>query len=367
MNSPHEVATLLQDPANAGGTDTVNRWYQAWMDRHRPGSYVEHYLDETGIYGSFVGGLRHWRSQRRGPLPRLFPQLHVPQYLAGRALLARSLCADEVHVLGGVAIHGTMAPRPDRALVWIGTTIRDERAATTPHHTTARRWLHRLSLPTLAAAEEDFLRRSTRVLAQSPHTADVLLGIGVRSSRVEIVPVPVDTDAFGPMEGERHGLLFVGRTHDPRKNFAAVLRLLDASAAARHSGVDVVSAEGPADVGHREETIRRRGWVDDLPARYAAASILLLPSHQEGLAITAFEALACETPVVALRCGGPDHFLRESGGGLVADDERDFIRHVEALLADESMRTAMGRAGCQWVRRHMSAQAFLAQESTFRL
>jgi glycosyltransferase involved in cell wall biosynthesis len=203
-------------------------------------------------------------------------------------------------------------------------------------------------------------------MAMSPHTADLIVRQGLASAnRVEVRTVPIDTDVFAPLENDagRTGLLFVGRTHDPRKGFSRIATLLEASPKVRTAGVDVVSP----DAADPTDGVRWRGRVDDLPAIYGKAALLLLPSIQEGLGIVAFEALACGTPVVAYRCGGPDRLLAESGAAILVDDDRGFRAVVEELLADESARTDMGATGRRYAVERFSAQDFLADKSLFTL
>jgi glycosyltransferase involved in cell wall biosynthesis len=200
----------------------------------------------------------------------------------------------------------------------------------------------------------------------SPHTADLIVRQGlVPANRVEVRTVPIDTDVFAPPEKNpgRTGLLFVGRAHDPRKGFSRIAALLEASPKARAAGVDVVSLVAPEPT----DGVRWRGRVEDLPAIYGKAAFLVLPSIQEGLGIIAFEALACGTPVVAYRCGGPDRLLAESGAAILVEDDRAFRSAVERLLADDLARAEMGAAGRRYIVEKFSAQDFLADKSLFTL
>jgi len=142
--------------------------------------------------------------------------------------------------------------------------------------------------------------------------------------------------------------------------------LLNASSEVRSSGVDVVSSGAPPPWAVRPD-LRWRGRTDDLPGVYRQAQVMVLPSRQEGFGIVAFEALACGTPVVAYRCGGPDRFLEASGGGIVVDSAEEFRRAVERLLSDSDLREELGVAGREWVDTNLSAKQFLANSDIFRI
>lgn len=365
------VLSILQDTGEYGGVATVNHWYRVWMAKHRPEENIECYLDDSTTSKDFFQGLRTPIdfSRGRAGVPRLLPLLHIPQYYGGRLKLRLFASGfEELHTIGGVAVHGSMTPEIKKSIVWIGTTIEDERTRVIPYRDTLRRWLHRGTLPLLRRLEIGALSRATRILAQSHHTAHMITSLGVPPERVEVVPVPVDLDHFYSDAHERRGILFVARANDPRKNFSAALRLLDASPSARSSGLDVVSpgAVAPELARRFGQALRWHGYAADVAHLFRRAEVFLLPSRQEGLGIVVLEALASGTPVVVMRCGGPERFITESHGGFVVTNEDDMREKVEMLLRDRGLQKDMGHAGRSWAEKHVSSKEFLHDPNIFR-
>jgi glycosyltransferase involved in cell wall biosynthesis len=358
------VLSVLQDPRGKGGTATAVGAYRRWMDRHRPNSRHELILDEQRR-GS-VAALRRWTADDH-LVPRVLPKLQIVPYLAARRVCRRRApAADELHVIGASAVHGSTTISLAPSLVWLATTLADERRPDVLRGRSAsRRVAYRLAQPVLSHLEADVLRAARRVLAMSRHTADVVVEVGVDPRRVEVVPVPVDTHHYQlpPNGAARHGVLFVGRAHDPRKGFD---RLAGLVAGDHLSGrpLTVVSSGPSVDIDGHVEWL---GTVDDLAPVYQSAELLVLPSRQEGLGIVALEAMACGTPVVARRCGGVDHILDESGGGYATTDADEFAAVVARLLSDPDLAAGIGASGRAWVARHAAEAEFLARDDLFRL
>ena len=99
------------------------------------------------------------------------------------------------------------------------------------------------------------------------------------------------------------------------------------------------NAEGPG--------ARRLGYVDeaDLPALYAHAEVLAMPSLYEGFGLPCIEAMACGTPVVAAdRAALPEAC---GGAALLADpDDPDAFAAalLEAAGSDRERLIEAGRA-----------------------
>lgn len=175
----------------------------------------------------------------------------------------------------------------------------------------------------------------------------------------------IDTDLFSPaaMPDARAALglpadvpliLFgaTGGTEDPRKGFDlladAIERQVPALLRLKTELVIFGSDEGPISVSGIP--VRNLGRVADrarLRMAYSAADVMVVPSRREGLGLTAIEANACGTPVIAFAVGGlPDVIRNGESGWLVEpfDTGRLADRLIEALSSRSSIVRKAARA-----------------------
>ncbi|MEM7132943.1 MAG: glycosyltransferase [Chloroflexota bacterium] len=112
-----------------------------------------------------------------------------------------------------------------------------------------------------------------------------------------------------------------------------------------------------------------------LPDYYAAADVVVMPSHYESFGMVALEAMAMGTPVVASNVGGLAHLVRhgETGFHIPAQDAESLASRLFELLMDDSYRTVLaGQARNYatyygWDRiaeemRHIYQEAIMAQK-----
>ncbi len=224
------------------------------------------------------------------------------------------------------------------------------------------------------------VRFADRLIAPSRSTRDDLMRLyGVPAARIACIPEGVATDAR-PAEApavaeaqQRYGLsppyfLFVGTLH-PRKNLDFLARAFDHAfapgptaflALAGHPGDD-------ADRLDRHAGVRRLGYVPraDLLALLTGARALVLPSHHEGFGLTALEALACGTPVVAASAGALSEVVGAGGILLAPDDLAGWSAALRKLHADDSLRPQLAAFGAAELQRFSWSRAAAALLAVF--
>lgn len=89
------------------------------------------------------------------------------------------------------------------------------------------------------------------------------------------------------------------------------------------------------------------GFIPDeeLAYLYNAATLVVLPSFEEGFGLPAIEAMACGTPVAASNCGSLPEVLGDAGRFFDPHDRNDIARVINQVLADEAELDQMKEKG----------------------
>jgi glycosyltransferase involved in cell wall biosynthesis len=94
----------------------------------------------------------------------------------------------------------------------------------------------------------------------------------------------------------------------------------------------------------KEGVVEWVGWQSDMPAVYASANIVCLPSYREGLPKTLIEAAACGRPLVAVDVPGCREVVIPNETGLLAKvkDVPSLVDCLRTLLLDREAQHRMG-------------------------
>jgi glycosyltransferase involved in cell wall biosynthesis len=191
----------------------------------------------------------------------------------------------------------------------------------------------------------------------------------------DVLLMPVDSTIYRPEPTAvvpwRIG--FAGRYADPRKNIDLLLRCLQLL---HQRGAPVeLHLAGEKDLSVLQSRLQQLGISQrvhchpplappELAQLLQTLDVFVIPSHQEGLCIAALEAMACGTPVVSTRCGGPEQYvLNGRTGQLVDSDPQALASAIAAIASDRPRRDLLARGALQWISDHASTAAARA---TFR-
>jgi glycosyltransferase involved in cell wall biosynthesis len=176
-------------------------------------------------------------------------------------------------------------------------------------------------------------------------------GIARRSS-VDYWGIPAPPEG-SPLSCDPPRVLCVGRLV-PAKGFDLAVEALPALAR-RHPGLTLaIAGDGPerarlerlareTGVGDR---VSFEGWIspERVCARMSEASVIVLPSHQEGLPVVAIEAAWSGRPVVATNVSGMAEVVAHGRTGLLvpAGDRDALARAIDEIVSDPGRARRMG-------------------------
>lgn len=195
-------------------------------------------------------------------------------------------------------------------------------------------WTVWLDRPGVARVALPAAQAAAAILAVSSSVERTIRAYAGDGPRVEVVPVGVDGDRFRLGTGPRipDQILFVGFVNYTK----GIDVLLEAMRLLRDRGAPgrtvLVGGGFYRDTLRQERELRAcareleldgrvtfvgRRPPDEVARLMAESAVLVLPSRAESFGAVLVEALACGTPVVATRCGGPEDIVDPSVGRLV--------------------------------------------------
>jgi D-inositol-3-phosphate glycosyltransferase len=232
--------------------------------------------------------------------------------------------------------------------------------------------------------EYDILATADRIIAATEaerHQLETLYGLD--TGKVTIIPPGVDTSHFYPIPQdeakEAIGIpvkdrmaLFVGRI-EPLKGLDTLIKAMaivkETCKSFRCPHYLVIIGgdpqEDPDQMSAEMERLQnlcqtlgldeiilflgKRGQAT-LPYYYAAAEVVVMPSHYESFGMVALEAMACGTPVIASRVGGLAHLIRdgETGYFVPAQDPQALAEKLRLVFVDNAVRAQLGEQAARY-------------------
>lgn len=206
-------------------------------------------------------------------------------------------------------------------------------------------WLDRFGVRRQALAAA---RCAGEILAVSNSVREMIL-TEIADASVRVVPVGVDAELFKPEEDatrRRDQILFVGFVNY-NKGIDVLLRAMTLlRARGEPAQLLLLGGSHYRNTRTQEDELRalaQRLSLDEhvhflghqLPDEVARlmreSAVVVLPSRAESFGAVLVEALACGTPVVATRCGGPEEIVDPTVGMLVSPGDPEAL--ADALVS----------------------------------
>jgi D-inositol-3-phosphate glycosyltransferase len=251
--------------------------------------------------------------------------------------------------------------------------------------------------PLRMQVEQETMQKADCLIAATPAEKIQLMWLyRADMHKIRIIPPGVDVHTFHPIprpaaraavgvEGDCKLLVYVGRLEalkgiDSLMEAIVILREQLPALAAKLCVAIVGGATDPLDPEDVElvrlQELRQRLNLGDLvtfiggraqnelPEYYAAAEVVIMPSHYESFGMVALEAMACGTPVVASEVGGLAYLIQDGITGFHVPD-RDPVElagKIRLLLENVELRREMSGAAVTYAQQY--AWGRIAQEIT---
>lgn len=196
---------------------------------------------------------------------------------------------------------------------------------------------------------------SRKAIAVSGSTASSLMALGMKNSRIILVPngVSIEEIARSSPAGVTYDVAFAGRLIKD-KNVDLLLHAL-AAVSSRIPGVRaIIAGDGPergplealSESLNIKASVNFAGIMEEgaMASMLKSSKVFVLPSTREGFSITTLEALACGVPVVTVDhpANAAKDLVEDGMTGLVVPVTAEGLEMaILTLLMDEQRRRAM--------------------------
>jgi D-inositol-3-phosphate glycosyltransferase len=229
--------------------------------------------------------------------------------------------------------------------------------------------------------ETHICRQVDQIVAATPaEQAQLVDYYHADPARITVIPPGVDVQRFHPIPpalarqainapAAGRLILFVGRI-EPLKGIDTLLRAIalcvqDRIVCADQLSVAIIGGDPAANDNAEMERLKAlraelglQDLVTFLGAReqdtlnyyYAAADVLVMPSHYESFGMVALEAMACGTPVVASDVGGLAHLVQDGITGLRVPNGNPVAlsEALEKVMLNPALRAQLSRQAVEY-------------------
>ena len=245
------------------------------------------------------------------------------------------------------------------------------------------------------AIEKTCLETADLSIATCPQQRDYLQKLVSSKGNIEIIPCGTDVNLFGSIayteartklgvESDIFNILYVGkfeRSHGIETLIKAISKpQLHSIGNIRLTLIDNSRSHNPLQKKRTEKLVWDLGvdnitnFVEGLNQKelalyYAAADVCVVPSHYNPSGMTAIEAMASGTPVIAANVGGLKYVVQHEESGLLFPSQNSFLltRAISRMMTQPKWRSQLGNSARQRVEELFTWDIIASQFDEFYL
>jgi len=259
-------------------------------------------------------------------------------------------------------------------IAWIATTFESENKIKTPFsfRKMAKKLRYLYNHKKLILQEQQVLAQCQFTYAISNFTKNAILENNTQYNyKIETLPIPPTTiltkTSTAPVIGR---IISAGRFTDPRKDIKTMLKAFLIVNKLNPMTSLVIAGEQPTiPIKHLitklnlGKSISFIGKVPNIIDEYKKADVMIVSSLQEGLCLSALEAMNCKVPIVSTRCGGIEDFVINNKTGLLVSigNEKEMAAAILKIITDRSFRNKLGNQGAELVQKNYNPENIFKQ------
>jgi glycosyltransferase involved in cell wall biosynthesis len=389
MSASKKIAMIVPGLEVSGGIATVANFLAEIVDQHPHYdldliSLCMNSFEETSVMlsqpASWARGVSVrnaiWHNKEIRHVGAHFCELEFQRYKPRQARSQLLERCDLIQVISGSpawanAVKGLGNP----VVQHVDTLAKIERETRDKNPTSAKDWWRRAMTKITEKLDDKALRNVDAIQVYNSWMIDYAREINAdREVLIEYAPPGIDDALFTPNPSKntkaKPYILTVSRLDDPRKNIELLLDVYANLPKKWHGQVELVLAgqsEPTSSFWERAERYGIRKYVkyiarpsiEELVLLYQEANIFVLSSNEEGLGLVLLEAMACGTPVISTKCGGPDGIINDGVDGFLVPigDSKLMAQKCVTLLEGAELNKKMGKAARTTIENRYSNKA----------
>ncbi|PHS21661.1 MAG: hypothetical protein COA84_15450 [Robiginitomaculum sp.] len=389
MSTRKRIAIIVPGLEISGGIATAANFLAEIVDQHPHYdldliSLCMNSVEETSVMlsqpASWARGISVrnaiWRKKAIRHVGAHFCELEFQRYKPRRALSQILERCDLIQVISGSPAWANAVTSLGKPVVLhVATLAKVERETRDKNPASAKDWWRRAMTKITENLDDKALRNVDAIQVYNPWMMDYARKINAdRDVLIEHAPPGIDDALFTPGLSKKPRptpyILTVSRLDDPRKNIELLLDVYAKLPKKWHGKVDLVLAGqseptsafwAHADMCGIREYVKfiEKPSIEELVSLYQGASVFTLSSNEEGLGLVLLEAMACGTPVISTKCGGPDGIISDGVDGFLVPigDAEQMAQKCVTLFENDGLKVKMGKNARTTIEKRYSKMA----------